>query len=404
MSDLFTKAANVKTSTKLRVIGIALLIMVNLPVSDNPTPSAPVSAPSSHSTGTAPLTTPMVAAPDRRPVASTVDPSHRSTQPPSSSAVAGHYAGTVHNQTAALSADFAIELHDSHGALSGSMAVKPPLYGSGALTGTVDNKRLTFTVMSDIGTLVFTGVHDGEQITGTYTVQHPAGGQEAGSFKLLKESTIRAVLPTEATSHAETAVESRSMSPPEKAPVVAEPPKVIPQPPAHSDPKNYSACMNGLSYACNRSLLSSDEAANVQANDLRRNYSSCMNGLSYACNKNLLTSDEAVKVKASDLRRNYSSCMNGLSYACNKTLLTPQEATTVAASDLRRNYSSCMNGLAYACNKNLLTLEQLSTVQASDLRRNYSACMNNLSYTCNRSVLTRDQLLEVETREQSRRK
>jgi hypothetical protein len=397
MSDLFTKAANVKTSTKLWVIGIALLIMVNLPGSDNPSPSAPVSAPSTHSTSTAPLTTPMVAVPDRRPVASTVDPSHRSTQPPTSSAVAGHYAGTVHNQTAALSADFAIELHDSHGALSGSMAVKPPLYGSGALTGTVDNKGVTFTVMSDIGTLVFTGVHDGEQITGTYTVQHPAGGQEAGSFKLAKESAIRAVLPTEATSHAETAVEYTNMSPPEKAPVVAEPPKVIPQP-AHSDPKNYSACMNGLSYACNRSLLTSDEAANVQANDLRRNYSSCMNDLSYACNKILLTSDEAVKVKASDLRRNYSSCMNGLSYACNKTLLTPEEATTVAASDLRRNYSSCMNGLAYACNKNLLKPDQLSAVQASDLRRNYSACMNGLAYACNRSLLTSDQLLEVETK------
>jgi hypothetical protein len=404
MSDLFTKAANVKTSTKLWVIGIALLIMVNLPGSDTPSPSAPVSTPSSHSTSNAPLTTPMVVAPARRPVASTVDPSYRNTRPSTSSAVAGHYAGTVHNQTAALSADFAIELHDSHGALSGSIAVKPPLYGSGALTGTVDNNRLTFTVISDIGTIVFTGVHDGEQITGTYTVQHPAGGQEAGSFSLSKEGAIRAVLPPEVMFHAETAVESTNMSPPEKAPVVAEPPKVTPQPPAHSDPKNYSACMNGLSYACKRSLLTSDEAANVQANDLRRNYSSCMNGLSYACNKNLLTSDEAVKVKASDLRRNYSSCMNGLSYACNKALLSAEEATTVTASDLRRNYSSCMNGLTYACNKNLLTPEQLPTVQASDLRRNYSACMNNLSYACNRGLLTRDQLFEVETREQSRRK
>jgi hypothetical protein len=50
MSDLFTKAANIKTSTKLWVIGIALLIMVNLSGSENPSPSAPVSAPSAHST------------------------------------------------------------------------------------------------------------------------------------------------------------------------------------------------------------------------------------------------------------------------------------------------------------------------------------------------------------------
>ncbi len=93
-------------------------------------------------------------------------------------------------------------------------------------TSSAEIQEGTFTVMSDIGTLAFTGVHDGEQITGTYTVQHPAGGREAGSFKLSKESAIRAVLPREVTAHAETVVESTNMSPPEKALVGAEPPKV----------------------------------------------------------------------------------------------------------------------------------------------------------------------------------
>ncbi len=114
---------------------------------------------------------------------------------------------------------------------------------------------VTFTVMSDIGPLVFTGVHEGEQINGTYTVRHPAGGQEVGSFKLSKEGAIRPIIPTEAVTHADVAVELTNTSPPEKAPVVAESPKVIPQPSAHSDPKNYASCVNGLSCACNKACL-----------------------------------------------------------------------------------------------------------------------------------------------------
>jgi hypothetical protein len=178
------------------------------------------------------------------------------------------------------------------------MSVKPPLYGSGALEGTADSRSLTFTVTSDIGTLVFTGVHEGEQITGTYTVQHPTGGLETGSFKLSKESTSNPVLPTETMHRAHTPVGSTNISPPEKAPEVEESPKVVPQPSSHSDPKNYSSCMNGVSYACNKALLTPDEAMNVKANDFRRNYSSCMNGVSYGCNKGLLTPEEAAMVSA----------------------------------------------------------------------------------------------------------
>jgi hypothetical protein len=398
MSDLFTKAANVQTTTKLWIVGIALLIMVNVPYVDTHYQPSPAAAPASHPTSVATLSNPAIAASNTPPVTSTTDPSRRNTQPATSSAVAGHYAGTVRNQTAVLSADVSIELHDANGAISGSMSVEPPLYGSGAFKGTIDDKVLTFTVTSDIGVLVFTGVSDGDQIIGEYTVQHPSGSQEAGSFKLSRQNPTKPRLSAQPKPPADAAIKPKDEAPPAKTPVVTEPPKIIPQPTAQSDPKNYLACMNGLFYACKKSVLTADEAAAIQANDLRRNYSSCMNGLSYACHNNLLTSDETEKVKASDLRRNYSSCMNGLSYACNKTLLTPEESTTVAANDLRRNYSSCMNGLAHACNKNLLTSEQLSEAHASDLRRNYSACVNGLAYACNRSLLTSDQLLEVQTR------
>jgi len=404
MSALFTKAAKVKTTTKLWVIGIALLIMVNVPFTDNHSQSAPVPASQPHPTSTSPPIAPPTEAPKPRSLKTTENPQHHTIESSSSSSVAGYYTGTVHNQTAGLSADFTIQLQDAGGTLSGVMTVKPPLYGSGALKGKRDGQNLSFAVRSDIGTISFTGVDKGEQIAGTYTVQHPSGGLEVGSFKLAKGSATNRPGQAETAAGADTPVQPSNVIPPERVPVPAESPATITQPVPHSDSKNYASCMGGISYSCNKALLTVDEAANVHASDLRRNYASCMNGLSYSCNKGLLTPDETAKVNASDLRRNYASCMNGLSYACNKGLLTPEERTSVEASDLRRNYASCLNGLSYACNKNLLTPDELSKVQANDLRRNYSACMNNLSYACNRSLLTSDQLLEVQARDRSRQK
>ena len=402
MSDLYTKAAKVKTTTKLWIIAVALLIMVNIPYVDNhyqPSPVAPTYSPAV----VVPPTSPTVVAPKTLSLKGT-DVQVQPSRQPTSQSLSGEYTGSAHNQTAALAAHLEIKLRNSSGTLSGFMSVKPPLYGSGDLMGTVEGKGLTFTVRSDIGTIVFTGAYEGDQITGKYTVQHPAGGQEFGRFSLSKKNATGRFLQTAKTLPTGTIVQPNNIGQPKKVRVLAEAPKVSTESTPHSDPKNYSSCMNGFSYACNKALLTPEEATNVEASDLRRNYSSCINGFSYACNKSLLTPDEATKVQVSDLRRNYSSCMNGFSYACNKALLTPEEAATVGANDFRRNYSSCLNGFSYACNKNLLTPEELSKVQASDLRRNYSACMNGMSYACNRNLLTSDQLLEVEAKEQGRRK
>jgi len=404
MSDLFTKAANVKTTTKLWVIGGALLIMVNVPFVDNHFQSAPVPASPPHPTSsTIPVELPTPTS-KTGSLKATDNPAHRTVQPISSSSVAGDYAGTVHNQTAGLSADLALQLHDTGGTLSGDMTVEPPLYGSGTLKGTRDGQNLRFIVMSDIGIISFTGVDKGEQITGVYTVQHPSGGPEVGSFTLAKGSASHRAAQAEKTVGGDTPLQPSGVIPPARAAVAAKSPATITGPIPNSDPKNYASCMNGISYSCNKALLTPDEAANVHASDLRRNYASCMNGLSFSCNRGLLTQDETAKVHVSDLRRNYASCMNGLSYACDKGLLTPEERNTVKASDLQRNYASCLNGLSYACNRNLLTPDELSKVEASDLRRNYAACMNNLSYACNRGILTSDQLLEIQARDRSRQK
>ena len=46
MSDLYTKAAKVKTTTKLLIIAVALLVMVNIPYVDNHYQRRAVTAPS----------------------------------------------------------------------------------------------------------------------------------------------------------------------------------------------------------------------------------------------------------------------------------------------------------------------------------------------------------------------
>lgn len=187
MSDLYTKAAKVKTTTKLWVIAIALLIMVNIPYTDNRNRPSPVAAPTYSPAAVVPPTSPTVVAPNTPSLKGT-DVQVQPSRQPALSSLSGEYAGSVHNQTAARSAAFEIKLRNSSGTLSGFMSVKPPLYGSGDLMGTVGGKGLTFTVKSDIGTIVFTGAYEGDQITGTYTVQHPAGGQEFGTFRLLRKS------------------------------------------------------------------------------------------------------------------------------------------------------------------------------------------------------------------------
>ena len=403
MADLFTKAANVKTITKLWVIGIALLIMVNVPYADDHNQSRVVPASPASSPNTASSVKPLIAAlgtpaqireDDRAP--------HAALLTSSLPLLDGNYTGTVENLTTSLTADFTIRLQVSDGKLTGAMSVSPPLYGSGALTGTTDGSKLTFAVASDIGTITFTGINKGSQITGRYTVQHPSGGRELGSFKLQQGKAESRATQSESIARTDAATVPTPASLPEVTPTTAEPPKVVATPMVHSDPKNYASCMNGFSYACNKRLLNPDEAADVRVSDLRRNVSSCMNGLSYACNRSLLTADEAANVKASDLRRNFSSCMNGLSYACNRSLLTSEERVAVDASELKRNYSSCMNGLSYACNKRLLTPDELSRVQASDLQRNYTSCLTGFSYACNRSLLTSEQLSAVEAKEATR--
>jgi hypothetical protein len=98
--------------------------------------------------------------------------------------VSGAYVGTVHNQTVNLSSSFTVKITQAKGgALEGCVEVKPPLYGSGALHGSIRGSRLNF-VVADI---TFQGEASKGGITGSYVVTRPAGNQ-LGEFHLKRQA------------------------------------------------------------------------------------------------------------------------------------------------------------------------------------------------------------------------
>ena len=94
----------------------------------------------------------------------------------------GTYVGTVHNQTVNLSSTFTVVLHRTKaGALEGCMEVRPPLYGSGALHGSISGSHLDFVVAD----LTFRGDASKNEIAGSYVVALQ-NGQQVGNFRLAK--------------------------------------------------------------------------------------------------------------------------------------------------------------------------------------------------------------------------
>jgi len=110
------------------------------------------------------------------------------TQSENSSPVAkpltGQFAGIVHNLSANTSAEFGILVNDSGGVLSGCMGVRQPLFGSGPLSGFVNELSVLFTVKTAIGTITFVGQQSKGELNGTYTVERQGSPNEEGTFTL----------------------------------------------------------------------------------------------------------------------------------------------------------------------------------------------------------------------------
>jgi hypothetical protein len=98
--------------------------------------------------------------------------------------VSGTYLGTVDNKTAKLSSTFTAVLHQAKGgALEGCMDIKPPLYGSGALHGSVRGSHVTLLV----GDITFQGDASKNAVTGSYVVTR-RGGNQLGDFRAMKQA------------------------------------------------------------------------------------------------------------------------------------------------------------------------------------------------------------------------
>ncbi len=124
---------------------------------------------------------------DTKPIVPAINPPVKAALKKSAvQPLTGQYSGIVRNQTASLSADFGIAVRDNEDVLSGCMVVKPPLFGSGPLAGTVKGSDVSFVVTSSIGGIEFTGRHENDDaLHGTYTVRHLDNTpNEEGTFSL----------------------------------------------------------------------------------------------------------------------------------------------------------------------------------------------------------------------------
>jgi hypothetical protein len=112
----------------------------------------------------------------------TPDEKTTGTEPPTPPvSLSSAYVGTVHNQTANLSSPFTVVIHqEKTGLLDGCVEVKPPLFGSGILRGSIRGSHVNF-VVADI---TFQGDASKTGITGSYVVTRQDGNQ-LGDFRLI---------------------------------------------------------------------------------------------------------------------------------------------------------------------------------------------------------------------------
>jgi S1-C subfamily serine protease len=101
----------------------------------------------------------------------------------------GSFVGTVHNLTADVTANFGIFVKEEQGVIFGCMAVGKPLFGSGPLSGSAEGANIQFDVKSSAFTIQFTGLREGNRLSGTYSVLHPNGDTEQGEFVLRKKDS-----------------------------------------------------------------------------------------------------------------------------------------------------------------------------------------------------------------------
>jgi hypothetical protein len=111
---------------------------------------------------------------------------------PTSTTLTGSFLGTVHNVNANLEARFVLFIEEHQGVLQGCFGVKPPLYGSGPLQGSIKGDDFQFDVTSPQFFLHFLGHRNSAKgWSGTYTARPLGGKEQYGYYEVEKNDSKR---------------------------------------------------------------------------------------------------------------------------------------------------------------------------------------------------------------------
>jgi hypothetical protein len=102
--------------------------------------------------------------------------------------VTGTYAGTVHNTSAKVQAKAVMILKQDKESVSGCFLVYPPLYGSGPVSGEIQQSTLYLQAKSALFLIVFKGYANGNRAAGSYEVYQTSGANQFGEFSLVKNA------------------------------------------------------------------------------------------------------------------------------------------------------------------------------------------------------------------------
>ena len=131
----------------------------------------------------------------------------------------------------------------------------------------------------------------------------------------------------------------------------------------------------------------------------RENFATCISGeYPSLCKHSLLTREEAVQVEAAEKRANFSTCISGeYPSLCKHSWLTREEAAQVIIAERRANYRTCITGeYPSLCKHSLLTGEEAIEVQVAERRANFRTCISgDYPSLCKHSLLTPDEALKV---------
>lgn len=155
-------------------------------------------------------------------------------------------------------------------------------------------------------------------------------------------------------------------------PKVGSVPEVVRRSEPSRDRENYETCISGESPSlCKHSLLTREEAVQVEAAEKRTNFRTCISGeYPSLCKHSWLTREESAQVNNAEKRANYRTCVTGeYPSLCKHSLLTGEEAIQVQAAERQANFRTCISGdYPSLCKHSLLTPDEAVRVAEAERR------------------------------------